>query len=102
MSSHSTSAIRRSSALPSVWLAALEPVLRVRVAVDYGDGSTGKLLRKGCEDPNQMGARRHTPPGGSVSHESSKLLRGLAIDPALAATYPQQPGFPEARAVQCG
>ena len=49
MSAHSTSDIRRSSALPSVWLVALEPFLGVGVAVDDGHRSTRKRLGERSE-----------------------------------------------------
>jgi len=65
----------------------VRPVLRVRIAVDNGHCSTRKRLGQGCEHPNKIGVRRHAPPGGSVSHENSKLLGGLAIDFALIATH---------------
>jgi hypothetical protein len=63
--------------------------------VDDGDRSTRKLLGKGCQQPNELDARRHAPPGSSVSHENSKLLSGLTIDAAITPACPEQAGLPK-------
>ena len=102
MSAHSTS-VDAKVERPSLRVACgARAISRVRVAVDDGDRSTRKRLGERSEQPDEIGSGRHAPPGGSVSHENSKLLGGLAIDAALTATRPESTRILEAQAVRCG
>ena len=60
------------------------------------------MARRRTSSALMIDTRRQASPGGSVSHENSKLLGGLAIDSALNATRPEQPGFSQARGARCG
>ena len=79
MSVQSTLSMRRSSALPCVWLVDFEVRCRIGVAVDDGDGASRERLSKLGEEVKELRGWRDASARRCVPHEvlgGSGLARG--------------------------